>query len=540
MSDIGPQKPISRAVRWSTWLVALVTLKAIFMAFFVIPPADIPDESGHYAYVKDIAAGKFFPLLGTATIPADLWMDLPPSSTSEPPLPRVNYIVQHPPLYYTVAAIPYAIASQFTQDRWYLIRITRLVSALSLGLIVWVVFRMTQDLGISPDKGLLLSASIALIPTVSNLASGITNDIFLTLLSALATRYLVKFILDRRLKDAYICAVWLTLAGATKMTAWIMIAGYVAVMVYELRQPIRAWILHSLGITAVSLVAPIWWMARNVFHFGDPFYINLGDMAAQLPHVTVAQFLETQPFFYFMLVHFYALFGFSGYCQTPELAHLCDGTRITHINNEPFFFFILILFLLAVAAAFVTARQAWQVTRQPPTPEDRNSLQAWASQLLSSPTLRTSLMLILGLTGITLFASALVHAHQEPGFFAGTLLTILVLMPLLLIPLGAGLLLLERDASNRLIHHGIMVFALFGVIFILQAHKAYVLVGQMRGVQGRYFFPYIPMLMVSGALVLGRLRVPAKAFLWVAMGLALGEIYTYVQHVIPFMEAVKI
>ena len=35
-------------------------------------------------------------------------------------------------------------------------------------------------------------------------------------------------------------------------------------------------------------------------------------------------------------------------------------------------------------------------------------------------------MLILAITGITLFATAMVHAHQEPGFFAGTLLTILV------------------------------------------------------------------------------------------------------------------
>src|SRR5690606_30598626 len=243
-----------------------------------------------------------------------------------------------------------------------------------------------------------------------------------TLLSALATMYLVRFVLHGRLKDAYICALWLTLAGATKMTAWIMIAGYVAVMVYELRQPLKTWFLHAAGITLVSLIAPIWWMGRNVVNFGNPFYIGLGDMAATLPDVTLAQFLETQPFFYFMLVHFYALFGFSGYCQTPELTHLCIGTQITHINNEPFFYFILVLCLMSLAAVVFTVRQGWRLTRSKSATRSSQSVQEWAAQTIRQPQVRRALMLVLYGTGIALFSVAWLHVHQEPGVVSGQLL----------------------------------------------------------------------------------------------------------------------
>jgi len=139
----GALQPLSGTTRrLAIWLFLLVTLKSIFLGSFVIPPADIPDESGHYAYVKDIAHGNIFPLLGQATIPNDLWMD--PVDKRPSPLPRTNYIVQHPPLYYAIAAIPYKIASLITDDRWYHIRATRLVSALCLGLLVVVAVPITD------------------------------------------------------------------------------------------------------------------------------------------------------------------------------------------------------------------------------------------------------------------------------------------------------------------------------------------------------------------------------------------------------------
>ena len=122
------------------FLALLLALQALFLAFFVTPLGDIPDESGHYAYVIDMTKGRPLPVLGKpehgkGEIPADLWKDYEGLVERH----RVNYIVQHPPLYYAVAAIPYALTKSVTQDKATLARSARVVSALSLGLLILVI-----------------------------------------------------------------------------------------------------------------------------------------------------------------------------------------------------------------------------------------------------------------------------------------------------------------------------------------------------------------------------------------------------------------
>ncbi|WP_304912414.1 glycosyltransferase family 39 protein [Hydrogenophaga sp.] len=523
-------------------IAALIAMKSVFLAFFVIPPADIPDESGHYAYVKDIASGNFFPLLGRSTIPNDLWMDAPPNKAESPVLPRNNYIVQHPPLYYAAAAIPYALARAATDDRWYHIRFTRLVSALSLGLAVLVLFRTFQDLGLQKNQSILLASSIAFIPTLSNLSAGITNDIFLLLLCALATLHLVRFVLHQRIADAYSTALWLTMAGATKMTAWIMIAGYVAIMLYELEVPWRRWLLHAVGISMVAFAAPAWWMLRNFVNFGTPFYIGIDTPPLALPDATVLQFLSSEPFFYFIWVHFYALFGFSGYCQTPELIHLCVGTQITHVNNEPFFGFLMITAAVALVVALYILKSfpKKQILRDPGQRDP--SLHAFIENSLA----RTPgfFMPLLGISavfaGALFFIAGFLHLYRQPGFFAGYMVSFLTLLPVLLAPLSLVVLASTSNARTRLVQYGLLVFLLFGILFIRQAHIAYVIIGEMRGVQGRYFFSYLPIMLVSAAIALQSIKFRSQHFLWVLILLVLAETYTYVQHVIPFFEAVRL
>lgn len=537
---------IASGFNWAIiWLALILTLKSVYLAFFVIPPADIPDESGHYAYVKDIAGGNFFPLLETATIPDDLWMP-PPADAKPGSSKRINYIVQHPPLYYLVAAIPYSITQLFTEDRWYLIRATRLVSALSIGLTILVVFKILTSVGLGHTNSTLMAVSLAFVPTLSNLSAGITNDIFLLLLSAMATLYFVRFILHNRLRDAYLCALWLTLAGATKMTSWLMIAAMVAMMIFELRLPWKQGIVHAAGIGLTSVLAPLWWMGRNLVNFGDPFFIgNHSILAPTLPNATLSQMLESQPFFSHMFTHFYALFGFSGYCQTPELRHLCVGTRLTHVNNEPFFYFLLALLLVTVLTLIHCLRHAGSLisrasgTNRPPT-DSPMSLQHFAAEMLDRRWLRGALTIISLLAGITVFAYGMVHLHKEPGIFHGWIVSFLAMAPWLIIPFAVVAVLTEFQARERLLYHLVLAFAFFGVMFVLQSLKAYVMVGQLRGIQGRYFYPYIPMFLAAAALVLARLRLPTPAYLWIVIGLALADIYTYVQHVIPFFESVKI
>src|SRR5690606_19731802 len=169
-------------------------------------------------------------------IPKNLWLDTGETNT----FLRDNYITQHPPLYYAMAAIPLKLTQLFTSDRWYQIRATRTVSAVSLGVLFLALFWTLVDAGISRERSLLLASTLGFIPMVSHLASGITNDIFLFMLCALATRHLVRFVKTQNLRDAYLCAGWLTLAGGTKLTAWVLIAGFVGIMLYELRRPLKS------------------------------------------------------------------------------------------------------------------------------------------------------------------------------------------------------------------------------------------------------------------------------------------------------------
>lgn len=522
-------------VRWS-WLIAIAfVVKALYMGFYVTPPGDIPDESGHYAYARDIAGGEIFPRMHKAMIPNDLWF--------EPVGPRAsirdNYITQHPPLYYLVAAIPLKITQAFTDERWYQIRATRTVSALSLGVLFLALFWTLVDTGIPRDRSLLLASSLGFIPMLSHLASGITNDVFLFMLCALATRHLVRFVKTQCIRDAYLCALWLTLAGGTKMTAWVLIAGFVGIMIYEMRRPLKSWLVHAAGVTLTALVLPAWWMARNYVHFGNPMKVNMLNAPPKAPDYSLLDYVQNQPFFDWMMVHFYGLIGFSGYCQTPELSHLCAGVRSTRISSQPYEFLVMVLLLITVLFLAHTFRRYLHLAKPVHAPLAGESLQLWIAKLFESGILRLCLLSGLLVVGVGLFLIAQIHVHHEPGWVAALARSMMFAAALTGI-LSLGVVLLDVDPEERLMNYATVLFLGFGLLILLQGHKAYVLLAELRGVQGRYFYPFIPLMLVALALLLQRFRVPTVVYLWIVLALGWGELHAYVTQVIPFFEHVKI
>ncbi|HEX5737618.1 MAG TPA: glycosyltransferase family 39 protein [Hydrogenophaga sp.] len=521
--------------RWSWLLALLFVLKALYMGFYVTPPGDIPDESGHYAYARDIARGDIFPIMSKAMIPNNLWFD-----TGEPQgYLRDNYITQHPPLYYVIAAIPLKITQLFTSDRWFQIRATRTVSAVSLGVLFLALFWTLVDAGISRERSLLLASTLGFIPMVSHLASGITNDIFLFMLCALATRHLVRFVKTQNIRDAYLCAVWLTLAGGTKMTAWVLIAGFVGIMVYELQRPLKSWLVHAAGLTLTALVLPIWWMARNFVHFGNPLKVNLLNIPPKAPDYTLLEYVQNQPFFDWMLVHFYGLIGFSGYCQTPELRHLCAGVRVTRISSQPYEFMVMVLLTITVLFLAHTFLRYRQLAKPVVTALPARSLQQWVANLFKGAAFRTWLLGGLLVAGVGPFLVAELHLYHEPGWVAELARTMMVAAALLGV-LGLGVVLLDADPDERLMYYAMVLFLGFGLLILIQGHKAYVLLAELRGVQGRYFYPFLPLMLAAMALLLQRFRVPTVVYLWVVLAMAWGELHAYVTQVIPFFEYVKI
>jgi hypothetical protein len=622
-------------------LALFATLFAAYFGLYVTPLGDIPDESGHYSYVRDVASGTFWPLMEESTFYRGLWGEEAAAIT---PSERANYIVQHPPGFYAVAAIPHAAGAALGLEPWWLYRLPRLISALALGLLLLVLHALLREVGVARGRALPLIAGLALLPMLVQLASGITNDVFLFLLCALATLFLVRFVRRQHITDAYWCALWLTLAGGTKMTAWVFLAPALLILLYELRAPLGLWLRHAFGLSALALALPAWWMGRNVVHFGWPFYrAGYGELSAPALDRAEAPFLQMlaeQPVMNWLFAHFHGLFGFSGYCQTPELSHLCSGILMTQLFGFSRNAYTLVLAALVLMFLLYLLRLVWQSLRraEPPDPTyclggpprslaevvgdwlggsrvrwpwmllmlaagllvsvgllglmyvdfdtraDLLSWQAWLARRAEPLLIAGGLALLAYLLSVLLRRRsadggqplgplvrvradlrALRDAVVPPGadtlrvalpqllltllgglavafaidrLFSGQALGDLQVLLMSLAPLAAlmavGLLLLPQTAIDRIAIYGPILFVFFGSVLLLQIYQGYLLTGVPRGVQGRYLYPVMPLLLVALGVALQRLRVPYWLCLGLLVLLGLAFADAFIERVLPF------
>jgi hypothetical protein len=531
--------------RSAFWVAAGFALMALYLAFFVTPPGDIPDESVHFSYARDIARGDFFPLLGEATMAPDLWGRPREHWSTEP---RDNWIAQHPPLYYLIAAGPLAVGELFSETHPVVYRLPRIASALSLGALIFVLYRLFSVGGVKPPRALLLAASTGFVPMVMQLASGTNNDIFLFLLSALASYYWVRFLQDQQLRHAYLFALWLTLAGATKMTAWVFMAPMVAILLFEMRRPPWAWLGHAVGVTAVALSFPILWMSRNLLHFGAPFYVYAeGAPSQQIQDDGFLQFMREQPVLDSIFAHFYGLFGFSGYCQTPDLAQYCDGIRMTRLGDFPYHAFTDIMALMVLAYLVFLGMVFWQLRRAPGNQTSAatagdglpRSLQMHLQVLLGRPAVVNGLFVFGLLVGLGASLALYQNNFSRPGMAGTTQSLMMSVAPLAALLAGIGVL-FSGAVRERLALYGAVLFFFFGSVLLYQVYAGYLDAGWLRGVQGRYFYPVLPLMLLALGLALERLRVPTLLWLLVTGVLALAFLDAFVTQVIPFYLSVRI
>ena len=133
--------------------IAIVfTAKALYLSFCVTPLWSIPDENGHLAYVYDIAEGRGIPLLGKGKVDSTIMSSRKGTAEARP---AINHIAQHPPLYYIFASIPLKIGQQITKDKETLFKLPRIVSAISGGLTLYVIFLTIQLIGLDAYRSTL-------------------------------------------------------------------------------------------------------------------------------------------------------------------------------------------------------------------------------------------------------------------------------------------------------------------------------------------------------------------------------------------------
>jgi len=505
-------------------LSLLFLVKALFLAFWVTPLWDVPDEIGHFSYVRDLAEGKGIPLLGEAKIGADVMGHLYGVSDAAP---ASNWIAQHPPLYYVLAALPLKIGSWLTHDVEILYRLPRMVSALSGALLLLVLFRTFRLVGLDSVRATAIAASVGFIPMFSHLASGTNHDVSLFLFSALATHFFARYVVHRELGDAYRCAAWLAVAAGTKMTAWVLLAPMLAILLLELAGPLKCWMKHAAGISLLALSVPLAWMARNMVYFGNPFYTSATDakprLDVPLDHGLV-DYLHLQPVFEHFMLNFYGLLGWIG-TGMGEL-------RWFQVDGLPRTVYSIVMFVLACMCAayvLVLVRRALK-DRFEGVPA--GFLISWLRARVAGKHFERIVILLGLLTALLLAVYIGTQSYVAPVPFG--LLRLASVALSIFVPVAAlGLFLYPFEPVDRLFVCGQIILIFFGFIVLYEVYGVYLWDGRLRATHGRYFYPIIPLVLLSAAIVLMRMRIPAIIVAVVAAVLAYMELETFLFQALP-------
>ncbi|MDB4542867.1 glycosyltransferase family 39 protein [bacterium] len=509
-------------------LSLLFAVKALYLAFSITPLWDIPDETGHFAYVRDLADGNGIPLLGDSKIGADI-ESLAAAGRQRPP--ALNWIAQHPPAYYIIAAIPLKVARSFTKDEQTLFRLPRIIAALSGALSLLVVFRILGVFNVEKQSAIAIASAIGFIPMFSHLASGTNHDITLFLFCAIATYYFVHYVKNSKRTDAYLCAAWLAIAGATKMTAWVLICPMVIALVFEFNGELRARFRHAAGIALTAVSLPTVWMLRNMFYFGNPLYtaVNDNEMVPTLIEPLQSSFtfyISQFPILEDFVRHFYGLVGWAG---------AGDGIRMIQVGGWPSIIF---------ASAIITATLiiAIQVTRLSISNLSATGPGCIPTVLANTRVENRSLCcrgrwVYLGaiLLGIV-FAGLVLTISAKHTSLSGGMHILAIALLVFSSAAALPLIFFTTNPEDRCMFYGLVIAAFFIVVVLYQTYGIYLDVGYPRGIQGRYFYPIVPLLISSFTIALSRLQISGNL---VAMGvvlLACAELQAFLNQIIPFYD----
>jgi hypothetical protein len=503
----------------------LFAVKAFYLSFWVTPLWDVPDEFGHYAYVQDLAEGRGVPLLGKSKINQDIIRNC---RASENDSPVSNWIAQHPPVYYAIAAVPLKIGSWLTNDIEILYRLPRIVSVLSGALLLLVLFRTFRIIGLDVSRSTSIAAAVGFIPMVSHLSSGTNHDMTLFLFSALATQFLARYLIERNISNAYWCAFWLTMAAGTKMTAWVLLAPMVAIMIVELSGPIKNWAKHASLLSVVALFSPLAWMTRNLIYFGNPIYtsktIDKTRLTVPLDH-SFLEYLQMLPVLEHFMLNFYGILGFVG-TGKGQLAWF-------QVRGLPLTVFSIVVFGLCCILLFYSLKLMTYVYKYTYSMLSAKSRLYWMGDKIVKNHYHKILIVVTFVLAFFIAGYIAMISYTTPLLLGHARILSISILIFVAIE-GLVLLLFIYDPLERIALYGVVVFVFFGIIVLYQVYGVYLWDGRLRATHGRYFFPVIPFLLLSIAISVKRLQISAVLIAIGAVTLAYMELETYILQAIPY------
>lgn len=480
-------------------LIGLVVLafflKYVAYALFVTPLWVIPDETGHYSYVEDISDGRI-PVLGQAKMAEDVTL----SQFGEGQVPGLNWIAQHPPLYYALAAPALISARALGLDFDSQVRSVRLLSSLFGALAVFGFIKFINEATGNGILALACAIFFGCTPMFIQQASGVSHDSLVACLSAWAAYWCARWSNTNDYKSAIWCAIFIALGLITKVTILAMAVPLYFAMSYRL---LRQGSLKAPSMHAIRQAAWLWlvmfvpvciWMARNVilFHHLIP---SFNDPSQQHPLVAIGflEYMHVQPFWQQCLINYTGLFVDWGY-KIHEIPAAMQVSGLVLVYFESIFF---ITAALAIVRATVK----------------RGSTLFWRATLASAGCLTLGLAINLSHTefaaidcGMIFLALATTLASRLLGKSGG-------------------------DGSRWLLITASSCAVFFALLLYQHVWAGYH--GELRAAQGRYFYPVLPFIAAVLAYPLRGHRL-SQAALYASIGATLVVENFYLHHALKF------
>lgn len=476
-------------------IVLAFFLKYATYALFVTPLWAIPDETGHYSYVEDISDGRI-PVLGQATMAKDVAM----SQFGAGQTPGPNWIAQHPPLYYALAAPALISARALGLDFDSQVRSVRLLSSLFGALAVLGFIRLINEATGNGILALACAIFFGCTPMFIQQASGVSHDSLVACLSVWATYWCSRWSNKNNFKDAIWCGIFIALGLITKVTILALAVPLYFAMSYRLfRQgSLTASFMHAIKQAAwlwLVMFAPVCiWMARNfiLFHHLIP---SFNDPSQQHAPVTIGffEYMRAQPFWQQCLINYIGLFVDWGYkIHRVPTAMQASGLVLTYF--ESIFFLIT-----ALAIIHTTVKQG--------------STLSWRVGVFCASCLTLGLAITL--------------SHTKFAAIDCGMVFLALAMTLARRLLGES----NEDGTRWLLITGSLCVTFFA--FLLYQHVWADYYGELRAAQGRYFYPVIPFLAVVLAYSLRGARL-SQAALYASLVAALVVENFYLHHALKF------
>jgi hypothetical protein len=494
----GAPSKDSAARRAMGFVAALFLAKAVLLALFVTPLWDVPDETGHYAIVADLADGKGLPLPGRSVLPPDVvadWARGRALATEE----KWNWVAQHPPLYHVVAVPFLAAGRALTPDPRWRYRAPRLLSALSGAAALLILFAVFREASGDALFALSAASAVSFLPMFSHMSSGTNHDVFLALLCGAAALFWVRLSRSGRFSDGMKMGVALAAAGFTKFSALVVAAALLALSWKALSARGARRAGQWFSIAAVSFSLPAFWTLRHALLFGNmrvhPVSTKPFDLGSFL------SYLRNDPVVDHTFKNFVGLIGW-----TSRGAGRVEWFQISGA------FFSLYL-AVALAAAAGAAAWFWRNDRS------RGRLAGRIAAVL-----------------VFLFCVSWLFSAADGSQPAKRLLyALLAAVPLLALP---RLFSARNNEEEFLPAASQAVFLLFAVAYLVNSWEAREIYGAMRATNGRYFFAVLPWIGLAFALPAVRLWRPGarRDALLVALvaGMFVNETLFFLLKVIPF------